>query len=227
MKALVIFSGGLDSTICLAKAIEDFGKKNVTALSFDYGQKNYKELIKAEELTSEYKIKHIKMNICSLFETSNSSMLRHSDREIPKETYDEQVKKLKGNEDVSTNVPFRNGLMLSIAASIALSKKIDIIYYGIHLENGIARSLYPDCGEEFNNAINEAIYIGTGKKVKVIAPLVNMTKKEIVALGAKMKVPFEKTWTCYENDEHPCGKCTACMDRIAGFKENNLIDPLV
>jgi 7-cyano-7-deazaguanine synthase len=226
MKALVIFSGGIDSTICLAKAINECGKKNVIALSFNYGQKNYKELVKAEEITKEYNIKLIKMDISNLFINSNSAMLRHSSVDIPKKTFEEQFKELKRNEDVSTSVPFRNGLMLSIAASIAISMNAKVIYYGIHKESKLT-SIYPDCSREFIDNINKSILIGTNKKVKVVTPLIDMSKSEVVKEGIRLNIPFEKTWTCYENADKPCMKCTACMERIEAFESNVVIDPLI
>ena len=91
---------------------------------------------------------------------------------------------------------------------------------------GVAHSLYPDCSEDFNQAINDAISIGSGKKVSVIAPLVKKTKKEIIKLGIDYNVPFEKTWTCYDNKNLACGKCNSCQDRIKAFRENNVMDPI-
>ncbi len=226
MKVLVIFSGGLDSTVCLAKAVAEYGSSNVTALSFDYGQKNKKELKAAKDLCKCYKVEQLEMKIDDLFQYSDSSMLSNSNIPIPKIGYEEQMKLKKEDEDVSTNVPFRNGLLLSIATSVAISKKIDVIYYGIHNE-GIARPLYPDCDEDFNMAMSLAILLGSGRKVKVVAPLVKMSKKEVIKWGKKLKVPFEKTWTCYENGAKPCMKCTACRDRMEGFKDNHMVDPLI
>ena len=227
MEVVVIFSGGIDSTVCLGKAIKKYGNKNVCCLGFNYGQKNIKEIESAKRIAEYYDVNLDILDISNLFKYSNSSMLISSSEEIPKITYDEQVKDLKDGEDVSTNVPFRNGLLLSIAASYAISKNVNTIYYGIHYEEGVAHELYPDCSSDFNKSINRAIYIGSGKKVKVKAPLVNLSKRDIIAVGKKLKVPFEYTWTCYESGEKPCLKCTACRDRVKGFKENNMIDPLV
>lgn len=225
-KVVVMFSGGIDSTVCLAQAIKIYGKNSVIALSFDYGQNNSKELIKSREICNYYKVEHYIMDIKKIFEYSDSSLIKKSNNNIPHESYDEQYKKLKNNEDVSTNVPFRNGVLLSICASFALSKKASIVYYGIHREDGIAYSLYPDCSSEFDYAMDLAIYSGTGQKVSICSPLVDMSKKDIIKLGIKLKVPFELTWTCYEDGEKACGKCTACMDRLKGFKENDLEDKI-
>jgi len=227
MQVVVIFSGGIDSSVCLAKAIKKYGNKNVCCLGFNYGQKNIRELECAKKIADYYDVNLDILDISNLFKYSDCSMLNTSNREIPKISYDLQVKDLKEDEDVSTNVPFRNGLLLSIACSYAISKNIKIIYYGIHMEAGVAYSLYPDCSKEFNRAINKAIYIGSGEKVKVEAPLVNFSKREIIGIGKYLKVPFELTWTCYEEGDKPCLECTACRDRILGFKENGMIDPLV
>ena len=227
MQVVVIFSGGIDSTVCLAKAIKKYGNKNVCCLGFNYGQKNIRELECAKKIADYYDVNLDILDISNLFKYSDCSMLSTSSKEIPKITYDEQVKELKEDEDVSTNVPFRNGLLLSIACSYAISKNIKTVYYGIHMEAGVAYSFYPDCSKEFNRAINKAIYIGSGEKVKVEAPLVNFSKREIIGIGNYLKVPFELTWTCYEEGDKPCLECTACRDRILGFKENGMIDPLV
>lgn len=225
-KVLVLFSGGIDSTTCLALAIKKYGKSNVSTISIDYGQKNDKELNCSKEICKYYKVRNITMDLSNIYNFSNCSMLKDSTEKIPIETYDEQVIKLKENEDVKTNVPFRNGLMLSACTSYAISNNFDIIYYGIHTEDGIARKLYPDCDEDFNLAMNLAVYLGSGKKVKIEAPLSGILKKDVIALGNKLKVPFELTWTCYESKNVPCKLCTACRDRIKGFQENNLIDKL-
>ena len=226
-KALVLFSGGIDSTICLALAIKKYGIKNVVALSINYGQRNEKELEAAKSIAKFYKVNHEIINISNLFKYSNSSMLKSSSKEIPKETYSKQLKKINENERVSTNVPFRNGLMLSICASYALENGYSVIYYGIHREDGVAYSLYPDCSFEFNYYMNLAIEAGTGNDVSIYAPLVNYGKSEIIKIGLDENVPFELTWTCYISDDFPCGECTACLDRIKAFKENNINDKLI
>jgi len=225
-KVLVLFSGGIDSTICLALAIKKYKKKNVETIGFYYGQKNEKELLNSKKIIEYYGVPYKQIDISNIFKFSDSSMLKTSNKNIPHISYDEQYKNLKNNEDVSTNVPFRNGVMLSISTAYAISKNISEIYYGIHQEEGIARTLYPDCDEDFNMAMNLATYLGSGKKVKVCAPLSAMLKKEIIKIGFDLKVPYELTWTCYEDGDIACGKCTACKDRIKGFKSNNKIDPL-
>lgn len=225
MKVLVLLSGGIDSTTCLALAVSKYTTKNVIALSITYGQKHNKELQKAMEVAKYYNIEHYTLNLEEIFKFSNCSLLKHSDEEIPLKSYSEQIQSTNG-EPVSTYVPFRNGLFLSSAASFALSENCDIIYYGAHSDNS-AGNAYPDCSEKFNNAMNEAIYEGSGKKLKIEAPFVKMNKADVIKLGIELKVPYQLTWSCYIGDEKPCGKCGTCIDRENAFKENNILDPIL
>ena len=224
MKALVLFSGGVDSTTCLAIAVEKYGKNNVIALSISYGQKHTKEIQAAEKIAEYYGVELKKLDLARIFEGSDCSLLSSSGEDIPKESYAEQLEKTDG-KPVSTYVPFRNGLFLSCAASVALSNGCTEIYYGIHTDDA-AGNAYPDCSEEFNNAINSAIYIGSGNALKVTAPFVNMKKADIVAEGLKLKVPYKMTWSCYEGGEKPCGVCGTCRDRIAAFRANGITEEL-
>ena len=122
MRALVLVSGGIDSTTCLGMAVKEYGKENVTALSMTYGQKHTKEIQAADKVTDYYGVEHISMNLEKIFAYSDCSLLAHSKEEIPHESYAKQLEKTDGSP-VSTYVPFRNGLFLSAAASIAISKK--------------------------------------------------------------------------------------------------------
>ena len=224
MKALVLSSGGIDSTTCLALAIEKYGKENVIALSVFYGQKHDKELQAANKVAKYYGVIHKSLDLAEIFKDSDCSLLQGSSQEIPEESYDEQLKKTDG-KPVSTYVPFRNGLFLSCAASIALSNGCDVIYYGAHSDDA-AGSAYPDCSDEFNKAMNDAIYLGSGKELHIEAPFVLLTKADVVRFGTKLKVPYELTWSCYEGGDKPCGKCGTCIDRRKAFAANGLKDPL-
>ena len=223
MKALVLFSGGVDSTTCLGLAIDKYGKENVIALSVSYGQKHTKEIECSRKIAEYYGVEHIYLDLAKIFEYSDCSLLEHSDREIPKESYAEQIEKGDG-KPVSTYVPFRNGLFLSSAASIALSKDCDVIYYGAHSDDA-AGNAYPDCSDAFNKAMGDAIYIGSGNQLRIEAPFVNMTKAEVVKTGLALKVPYELTWSCYEGKERPCGVCGTCLDRAKAFELNGVQDP--
>lgn len=220
MKALVLFSGGVDSTTCLAMAIDKYGKDNVVALSISYGQKHTKEIEASNKIAEYYGAEHIYLDLAKIFEYSDCSLLSHSDKEIPKDTYENQLKETNGLP-VSTYVPFRNGLFLSSAASIALSKGCSVIYYGAHADDA-AGNAYPDCSDKFNRAMAEAIYVGSGNQLKIMAPFINMSKSDVVATGLKLKVPYELTWSCYEGGDKPCGVCGTCIDRRKAFEENGI-----
>lgn len=225
MKAIVLFSGGLDSTTCLAVVIDKYGKENVIALSLYYGQKHSKELECAEKISKHYGVKHIKFDVSKIFESSNCSLLTDSTKRIPEKSYDEQLKETNG-QPVTTYVPFRNGLFLSIAASIAISNNCQEIYYAAHKDDA-AGNAYPDCSTNFNKTISKAIFIGSGNAVNVKAPFININKADIVKQGLRLKVPYEKTWSCYNGGKKPCGKCGTCLDRIKAFELNGLVDPLL
>lgn len=223
MRAMVLSSGGIDSTTCLGMAVSRFGKENVIALSISYGQKHDKEIKASNAVAAHYGVEHIRLDLEKIFEYSDCSLLKHSAQEIPEEAYAEQLKKTDG-KPVSTYVPFRNGLFLSSAASLALSKGCDVIYYGAHADDA-AGNAYPDCSASFNQAMSEAIYLGSGNQLKVEAPFVGMTKAEVVKKGLEYKVPYELTWSCYEGREKPCGVCGTCLDRAEAFRLNGIEDP--
>lgn len=223
MKAMVLCSGGVDSTTCLGMAVDKYGSENVIALSIYYGQRHTKEIESAIKVTKHYGVEHISLDLEKIFQYSDCSLLSHSDKDIPEESYAKQIEKTDG-APVSTYVPFRNGLFLSSAASIALSKGCEVIYYGAHSDDA-AGSAYPDCSSDFNNAINEAIYLGSGKQIKVVAPFINATKDQVVKKGLELNVPYKYTWSCYEGSEKPCGKCGTCIDRARAFELNGINDP--
>lgn len=223
MKAMVLFSGGVDSTTCLGIAVDKYGAENVVALSIAYGQKHTKEIECSQKIAQHYGVEHLYLDLGKIFQYSNCSLLSHSDQEIPTESYAQQIEKTDG-APVSTYVPFRNGLFLSSAASIALSKGCGVIYYGAHSDDA-AGNAYPDCSDAFNKAINEAIYVGSGNQLKVEAPFIGLTKAQVVKKGLELKVPYELTWSCYMGGDKPCGVCGTCIDRAKAFAENGVADP--
>lgn len=222
--ALVLTSGGVDSTTALALAIEKYGSDHVIALSISYGQKHTKELEAAKAVAAHYGVEQRFLDLALIFKDSNCSLLEGSTEEIPEASYAEQIAETHGETPVSTYVPFRNGLFLSAAASIALSNDCEVIYYGAHADDA-AGFAYPDCSPIFNNAMNTAIYEGSGHQLRIEAPFVNQTKADIVATGLKLDVPYALTWSCYEGGDHPCGKCGTCIDRAAAFAANGVADP--
>jgi 7-cyano-7-deazaguanine synthase len=224
MKALVLSSGGVDSTTALGLAVKQYGRENVIALSVFYGQKHDKEIRASIAVADYYGVEHLFLDLSVIFKDSNCSLLRHSTEEIPEESYADQIRKTEGEKPVSTYVPFRNGLFLSSAASIALSRDCSVIYYGAHADDS-AGAAYPDCSPVFNNAMNEAIWEGSGHQLRIEAPFVNVSKADVVRMGLEIGVPYELTWSCYEGEEEPCGKCATCIDRAAAFAANHVEDP--
>ncbi|SDA21270.1 7-cyano-7-deazaguanine synthase [Ruminococcus sp. YE71] len=223
MKALVLFSGGLDSTTCLAIAVDKYGSDEVMALSVSYGQKHSKEIEAARAVAAHYGVTLRTLDLAAIFADSDCSLLKGSSEEIPKESYAEQLAVTDG-KPVSTYVPFRNGLFLSSAASIALSNGCEVIYYGAHSDDA-AGNAYPDCSEQFNDAINTAIYLGSGEQLRVEAPFVTWNKAQVVAEGIRLGAPYHLTWSCYEGGDKPCGVCGTCRDRAAAFAANGIADP--
>ncbi len=223
MKALVLFSGGVDSTTCLALAIEKYGAGEVLALSVGYGQKHSKEIEAARKIAAHYGVRLMTLDLSTIFVDSSCSLLKSSKVEIPKESYADQLTQTDGSP-VSTYVPFRNGLFLSAAASVALSNGCEEIYYGAHSDDA-AGSAYPDCSAEFNESINRAIFLGSGRQLRVTAPFIGMNKAQVVAEGLRLGVPYELTWSCYEGGDKPCGECGTCRDRAAAFAANGIADP--
>ena len=224
MKALVLFSGGVDSTTALGMAVNKYGRDNVIALSVSYGQKHDREIRAAVDIAKHYGVEHLFLDLSRIFQYSNCSLLQQSTEAVPEESYAAQIEKTHGEKPVSTYVPFRNGLFLSSAASIALSKECEVIYYGAHADDS-AGFAYPDCSEAFNNAMNEAIWEGSGHQLRIEAPFVNMPKSEVVRIGLELGVPYELTWSCYEGGDVPCGKCGTCIDRAEAFAANGVEDP--
>lgn len=225
MKVLVLFSGGLDSSTCLALACRDYKAENVTALFCHYGQKHEKEAESAKNIASFYGVALKFLDLSLIFSESDCSLLKSSGNPIPQNSYSDQLKSTEG-KPVSTYVPFRNGLFLSAAASIALSLGCEKIIYGAHADDASGNA-YPDTSVDFNNAMAKAIFIGSGNALKVEAPFISSTKAQIVETGLKLKVPYEKTWSCYEGKEKPCRHCGTCIDREKAFLLNGTTDPLL
>lgn len=224
MKAVVLLSGGLDSTTCLAVALRKHAPGEVLALNMYYGQRHDREIDSAKQVAKYYGVELMEMDLSVIFARSDCSLLKASRTDIPKGSYEEQQKKTPG-KPVSTYVPFRNGLMLSAAASIAVSLGAEEVYYGAHADDA-AGNAYPDCSPQFTDAMDKAIRFGTDKRVQIIAPFIGKTKSEIVYQGIMMGVPYELTWSCYEGGDHPCGKCGTCIDRKKAFAENGIEDPV-
>lgn len=227
-RALVLSSGGVDSTTCISIAVAELGAENVSTVSVFYGQKHSKELEAAKRIAEYYGVEHydIDLSKAGIMDKSNCPLLAGREGEIAHESYAEQIAK-NGEGMVATYVPFRNGLMLSAVASLAVSiypeDEVEV-YLGAHADDAAGRA-YADCSEEFTHAIGEAIKIGTYNKVSLKAPLVNLNKAGVVAKGLELGTPYELTWSCYEGKEQPCGVCGTCIDRANAFAANGVTDP--
>lgn len=225
MKAIVLSSGGVDSTTCVAWAIEQYGRENVSTVSIYYGQKHKKELECAAKVASYYGLAHYDFDLQQIMRYSNCPLLASSTEAIEHKSYEAQIRE-NGEGMVATYVPFRNGLMLSVVASLAtsISTEPTQICIGAHADDA-AGNAYADCSEEFIAAMDKAINIGTYDKLHVVAPFAGSNKAEVVRQGLALKVPYELTWSCYEGGEKPCGTCATCIDRARAFAANGIKDP--
>lgn len=228
-KVIVLSSGGVDSTTCLGLAVYEYGAANVTSVSMYYGQKHKRELAAASKVAEHYNVKHIELDLSVIFKHSDCPLLGHSTQEVPEGDYADQIGR-SVNGMVSTFVPFRNGMFLSAAASLAVSLFPDeevYIYIGAHADDA-AGNAYADCSENFIDSMNDAIYLGTYGKVSIKAPFAGCNKAQIVAKGLspQLSVPYHLTTSCYNGREKACGKCGTCIDRVKAFRINNAIDPI-
>lgn len=228
MKAVVLSSGGLDSTTCLGIAVDKYGSDNISTIMIYYGQRHVKELDCAKLVARYYGVSHYEFDLANVLKYSDSALLSKSKQNVAASSYADQMK-ASGSNKVGTYVPFRNGLMLSVAASFADSvyKNDDVeLYIGVHKDDAIINA-YADCSTSFVNAMASAISIGTYGKIRLVAPFMESTKAEIVRKGLDIGVPYNLTWSCYAGGRTPCGKCATCIDRAKAFAANKAQDPLL
>ena len=228
MKALVLNSGGVDSTTCVAIAIDKYGVENVATASVFYGQKHRKELECAQHIAEYYKVPHYELDLSNVMKFSNCPLLSKSTKKIVHKSYADQIAE-NGEGMVETYVPFRNGLLLSSVAALAMSiypNEEVKVFLGAHADDA-AGEAYADCSQEFTDAMDKAIGIGTYGKVHLEAPLVNLNKAGVVKWGLELKVPYHLTWSCYEGGERACGTCGTCIDRQNAFYANGVSDPIL
>ncbi|HNX90312.1 MAG TPA: 7-cyano-7-deazaguanine synthase QueC [Candidatus Omnitrophota bacterium] len=216
-KAVVLLSGGMDSAVTLYTAARE---NECYALSFDYGQKAERELDFASRIAKSAGARHIVVKIAMPWK---GSALLDSKMRIPEHRLS------KGNKIPSTYVPARNIIFLSFAVSCAEAVGADKVYIGAHQ---LDFSNYPDCRDtffrSFQDAVNKGTKTGAEKHgVRIVTPIINMTKREIILAGIRLGVPFENTWSCYGQGKTPCGKCESCMLRAKGFRDAGLDDPLI
>lgn len=225
-KAVVLTSGGLDSTTCLAMAIKKYGAANVSAVSIFYGQRHAKELDAARNVAKFYKVNHYELDAAEIFKWSHSALLETSTESLDKSSYAAQIEK-NHSPRISTYVPFRNGLMLSMAASFADSIYDDDLvelYIGVHADD-VAGHAYADCSAPFVAAMSAAVRIGTYEKIRLVAPFLCQSKADVVKAGLELNAPYHLTWSCYEGGDKPCGQCATCIDRARAFELNGVEDP--
>lgn len=226
-KALVLNSGGCDSSTLVSLAVKEFGAENAITASLYYGQKHDKELNCAQGIANYYGVKHIEEDISSVMKYAGDvcSLIKDSKDDIVDKSYIDQIAEMGSP---NTEVPFRNGLFLSIAAAYALSlfpnEEVEI-YYGAHADDA-AGNAYPDCSIEFAEAMDKAILIGSREKVRLVRPLIDKNKAQVVELGLKLGTPYQLTTSCYHGREKACGVCGTCRDRIEAFKANHTRDPI-
>ena len=218
MKAVVLLSGGLDSTTTLAQAIEDGCEE--TAISFRYGQRHTKELESARNVCDHYGIDHV---IIDLDLSSFRSALTRDDIDVPMD------REGKLDEEIPiTYVPARNIVFLSIAAGLCESVDADRLYIGA---NVVDYSGYPDCRPEFFEAFENMLAKGTkagveGRPIKVMLPIINDSKADIVRRGKELGAPLHLTWSCYNGGEKACGHCDSCRLRLKGFEDAGYRDEI-
>ena len=213
-KIVVVLSGGMDSAVLLYHLL-DAGHA-VKTLSINYGQRHVRELDSAAALSERVGVEHRIADLSSINPLLGSNSLSSDQADIPEGHYEEESMKL-------TVVPNRNMIMLSVAVGWALALKYDAVAYGAHSGD---HAIYPDCREEFAEALDQAVQLCDWHGMKLMRPFVKMDKGDIARRGQELNVPFELTWTCYKGEQVHCGKCGACQERREAFATNKMTDPV-
>ena len=188
------------------------------AISFDYGQRHSKELEYAKRTTQRLNVPHKVIDLNFFRQVVDSSSLTNSSIKVAK------TRDVLGDAQTVNYVPFRNQMLLSICCAVAESVKADTVFHGaaqIDTQSG-----YWDGSKEFLSSINQLTALNRKHRVNVEAPLIELSKKEIIEWGNDIDVDFSDTWTCYEGEDKACGECTACSSRLKGFIDAGIIDPL-
>jgi 7-cyano-7-deazaguanine synthase len=213
MKTVVLLSGGMDSVTAFYHAAAEH--EVTAALSFDYGSKhNHREIPFARHHAEKLSVRHTVIPLGFVAEHFTSDLLQ-SGGAIPEGHYEEQSMK-------RTVVPFRNGIMLGIAAGFAESRGAEALVIAAHSGD---HAIYPDCREPFMQAMGDAIRLGTYAGIMVLRPFISLTKSGIAARGAALGVDFSRTWSCYKGGDIHCGVCGTCVERREAFLLAGLPDP--
>ncbi len=208
--SVIIVSGGMDSVTLLY----DMKDRIALAISFDYGSNhNAKEIAFAKLHCERLGIKHIVIGLGFMHQYFKSSLLEGADA-IPEGHYASENMK-------STVVPFRNGIMLSIAAGIAESNDLKYVMMANH---GGDHTIYPDCRPEFVKAMSDATKFGTYPGVQILAPYTDITKTDIARRGKQLGIDYAETWSCYKGGEKHCGKCGTCVERKEALRDAGIED---
>jgi len=221
-KAVVILSGGLDSTVCMSVAAgEGF---QVFPLTFAYGQRHSREVEQARKVAEFYGCKRHLVADIGFFRDIGASALTSGEIDVPTGRSTEEMEQ----EIPVTYVPFRNAVFLSMAVAWAEAIKAERVYTGV---NALDYSGYPDCRPQFIQAFQQAVNLGTaaagqGLAIKLETPLINLTKAEIVKLGLTNNAPLHLTTSCYQGGPRACGRCDSCLLRLKGFREAGAEDPI-
>jgi len=211
MDSIIIYSGGLDSTTLLYEERE----RIALAVTFDYGSNHAeREIACARWHCQHLGIEHIVINLGFIGKYFDSSLTSGADA-IPEGNYDDENMR-------STVVPFRNGIMLSVACGLAESRGLKRVLIANH---GGDHAIYPDCRPEFVKAMDAAMTAGTYQGVQLAAPYTNITKGDIVKRGVALGIDYSKTYSCYRGKAQHCGRCGTCQERKEAFQEAGIIDP--
>jgi len=203
----------MDSTVLLYRLAKDGDE--LKALSIHYGQRHSKEIEYAESICKNLGVEHRVANLESLSELLSGSALTSDDLEVPEGHYAEDNMK-------ATVVPNRNMILLSVAAGWAISSEFDRVAYAAHSGD---HAIYPDCRNEFADALDATIRLADWREVSLYRPFVDCAKADLVKLGAELGVPFEKTWSCYKGLDLHCGRCGTCIERREAFHLAGIHDP--
>jgi len=216
-KAVVPFSGGMDSTTILYNTKQTYDE--VYAISFFYGQRHKKELDAAQKISKKVGVKEHRLIDVSFFkELASTSSLTNDEVDVAK------AKDVMGDPQTVNYVPFRNMMLLSIACAYAETVGATAVYHGAAQADSVAG--YWDGSPEFLDEINKVTALNRRNRITIKAPLLTMSKAEIIKLGVSLGIDYADTWTCYEGKEKACGECTACALRLKGFIDAKIVDPV-
>ncbi|RBW71431.1 7-cyano-7-deazaguanine synthase QueC [Bacillus taeanensis] len=217
-KAVIVLSGGLDSTTCMGIAKEK--GYELYPITFSYGQRHDREVEQAKKVAQHFEVSDHRLVDISFLNQIGGSALTDQSIEVPTEGVKDDIP--------ATYVPARNMIFLSLASAYAEVIGAEVIYIGV---SAVDYSGYPDCRPEFIESMTETVNLATkagttGDRIKIESPLIHLTKKETIEAGLRLNVPYHLTTSCYLGEEEACGVCDSCQLRIKGFKEAGAKDEI-